>query len=110
MAADDYTNAEIVRTLRAIREEVSASRQEAAANHTTVLGMLAAQRDEMTREYVKRETYEAQRETDRITGAAMATQVQSLVSLKDWVFRLVVGAVILALLGLVLVTNGGAPS
>ena len=56
--------------------------------------------------YVRQDVYEAHRRADAQAGAELSRQVQSVRSVLDWTAKIIVGAVLLALLGLV-ITNGG---
>lgn len=64
----------------------------------------------MAETYVRQDVYERDRELDELAGRNLSEKVHALTSIRDWAIKLIVGAVILALLGLVLVSNGGAPS
>lgn len=57
--------------------------------------------------YVRKDVYNAHRERDAKAGENLASKVDALVALRDWALKLVVGAIILALLGLVITSNTG---
>lgn len=106
---DDYSSAEIVRVLKAIQAEVTETRREMSTNHAAVLRQIEDQRAQAALLYVRQDVYERDRKLDAATGAALAEKVHSVTSLKDWAFRLVVGTIVLALMGLVLYTGGSVP-
>lgn len=64
----------------------------------------------MAETYVRQDVYERERQLDAAAGESLANQVSSLVSLKDWAIKLVLGAVILGLVALLFASNGGPPA
>lgn len=96
--ADDLTQREL---LRYLRESIDATRE--------LRGAVDQLRTEISQTYVRKDVYEADRRADAEAGSKLSGEVNALIRLRDWALKLVVGAVILALLGLVLVNNGGPP-
>lgn len=87
--------------LRYLKESIDATRELRAA--------IDQLRGEIASTYVRKDVYEADRRADSEAGRDLNDRVNSLVSLRDWALKIVVGAVLLALLGLVLVSNNGGP-
>lgn len=85
--------------LRYLRESIDATRDLRKAVDDL--------RSEIASTYVRKDVWLEARKNDADAGLALQHQVNTLVSLRDWAVKIVVGAVIVALLGLVLYTNGG---
>ena len=95
---DELTSREVIRYLD---ENTAATRELRAA--------IDALRTEIAQTYVRKDVWLEARKNDAEAGLALAEKVNSLVSLRDWALKIVVGAVIVALLGLVLVSKGQLP-
>lgn len=107
---EDYSTAEIVRLLKASQAELAEMRRDIAANHAALLKQMHDQRAEIAREYVRQDVYERDRLLDEQAGTTLAEKVAALTSLKDWVIRIVLTTVILAVLGLVVYSGAAVPS
>lgn len=68
-----------------------------------------ALRGEIAQTYVRKDVWLEARKNDADAGLVLSEQVRSLVSLRDWTVKIIVGTVLLALLGLVIASNGGGP-
>lgn len=64
--------------------------------------------DKVAATYVRKDVYLSDQRVHDTTHARHDEELDSLLGFKEWAIRLVIGAVILALLGLVLVQGGGA--
>lgn len=85
--------------LRYLREQTDATKELRKA--------IDALRNEIAQTYVRKDVWLEARKNDADAGLALTEKVNSLVSLRDWAVKIVVGVVLVALLGLVIVSNGG---
>lgn len=61
----------------------------------------------MAETYVRKDVYEADRKADAKAGEELELKVAAVRSIIDWTGKIIVGAVLLALLSLVIVNGGG---
>jgi CHASE3 domain sensor protein len=64
--------------------------------------------ERVAKTYVTKEVFLTVRQADAEASATLTEKVNRVSSAIDWAGKLIIGAVILALLGLVLYSNGGA--
>lgn len=72
-------------------------------------GAIDQLRNEISQTYVRKDVWLEARKSDAEAGLALSEQVRALISLRDWTVKIIVGTVLLALLGLVIASNGGGP-
>jgi hypothetical protein len=65
--------------------------------------------DRIARDYVTKDVFKEARRSDQEAALVLTAKVDRVSSVIDWAGKLIIGAVILALLGLVLVSNGAVP-
>lgn len=87
--------------LRYLKESIDATRE--------LRNAVDALRSEIAQTYVRKDVYLEARKADAEAGLVLQEKVNRVASVIDWTGKIIVGAVLLALLGLVLVSNGGPP-
>lgn len=90
---DDYTQREIGRLTAAVEK---------------LTDTIVRLEHRMAETYVRKDVYLEARKNDAEATLALSKELQSLVSLRDWVIKIVVGVVLTALLGLVVYSKGGS--
>ncbi len=95
--------------IRFMQELITTNRESAEATRE-LRRSIDDLRSEFNETFVRKEVWLEARKNDADAGLVLSEQVKGLVSLRDWAIKIVVGAVLIALLGLVIVSNGGAPT
>lgn len=106
----EFTPRELARHLDA---NSAAIRDLSAANQAAIRDLSQAVRaleSQIAQTYVRKDVWLEARKNDADAGLILSEQVKALIALRDWTVKIIVGAVLLALLGLVLVSNGGSPT
>jgi hypothetical protein len=100
----DFTPREIGRLIESVDKlNDTISRLELRLNDT-----IDRLEDRIARDYVTKEVFATARRADEAASITLTEKVNRVSSVIDWAGKLIIGAVILALLGLVLYSNGGA--
>lgn len=104
MPDEEFTHREIQRLIESVDKlNDTIGRLELRLNDT-----IDRLEDRIARDYVTKEVFLATRQADAEAGMTLTQKVDRVSSVIDWAGKLVIGAVILALLGLVLYSNGGS--